>query len=191
MGRALSALIGKEPLYSLVEEGADVVLDFSSPEGTKSAIALGKPLVCGTTALPQGVWSSLLALSKEQPVLYSPNYSLGIAACLSICLPLKKILGPHAQISIQEIHHKEKKDAPSGTALKLAELLAVPKERISSLRAEGAIGVHEIQFSLPGEELSIRHHALSREAFAKGALQAAQFIQNQTPGLYTLQDLFD
>lgn len=187
MGRAISSLAKQDPEVEVGEEG-EIVVDFSSPEGTKKALALQKPLVCGTTGLSHEVMEELRTLSKKVPVLYSPNFSLGMTLCFEILDLLKKKRTFFSKIAIEETHHKDKVDAPSGTAKRMAQLLGVDK--VSSHRIDEVIGTHEINFFLEEEKIILKHEALSRKVFAKGALAAVKFIYNRPPKFYTLHDLF-
>lgn len=197
MGKMLTELILEDPELELADEGGDVVIDFSSPEGTKQAIAYKKPLVCGTTGLSKAIGEELESLSKEQPVLYSPNFSLGMALCFELLKQMQISLKKYTpfghkipSIQIQETHHTQKKDAPSGSSLWMAELLAVSPMQIESIRKGEVVGSHQVNFLFDHEQLSVRHEAFSRKAFAQGALLAAKFLLNKPPKLYTIYDLF-
>ncbi|NGX38643.1 MAG: 4-hydroxy-tetrahydrodipicolinate reductase [Chlamydiae bacterium] len=187
MGQMVATLAEKDPEVELSDVG-DVVIDFSTPEGTRAAIALGKPLVSGTTGLSEEIFNELAALSKRVPVLHSPNFSLGIALCFEMLEQMSAKLKKFSQIEIQEIHHTQKVDAPSGTALKMAEILGVDK--VHSERIGDVVGIHQVNFLFNNEKLSLRHEALSREAFAQGALVAAKFLFNKPPKLYSLGEVF-
>lgn len=186
MGQAIQELVEKDPLLEIASDG-DVVIDFSRSDGTKKAIAMEKPLVCGTTGLDTETLEELLELSKRVPVLYSPNFSIGMAACFELLPTLKKHLGT-SKISIHEIHHTHKIDSPSGSAKRMGELLGT--DRITSLRTDEVVGIHEVEFLLDNEKIVLRHEAFSRKAFAEGAIAAAKFIYDQSPGLYSLKDIF-
>lgn len=198
MGRALTELILEDPQLELAtDEEGDVVIDFSSPEGTKKAIGLKKPLVCGTTGLSKKIWEDLESLSKEKAVLYSPNFSLGMALCFAVVQQIKMQMQKNIylnqgieEIQLQEVHHIQKKDTPSGTSLRLAELLEIAPTTIESTRKEDVVGIHQVNFLFSDERVSLRHEALSRRVFAQGALLAAKFLLNKPPKLYTIQDLF-
>jgi len=191
MGTTLSQLIEKDEGLQETVADADVVIDFSSPEGTEKAIEMGKPLVCGTTALPQKTLSRLEELSKSVPVLYSPNFSLGIALLFQTLEEMGEKLKKYSTPTIHETHHIHKKDTPSGTALKMAEILGIPPIEIESSREGEAVGIHQVDFLFPDEKLSLTHKAESREAFARGALTAAKFLFGKPAKFYSLRDLFD
>lgn len=191
MGKALFPLIEGDPRVDYVEDGGDVVIDFSAPEGTRKAIAMGKPLVCGTTGLSKEIFKEMDQLAKQVPVLYSPNFSLGMALFFEILEKMGKKLNQFSTLQIEETHHTEKRDKPSGTALRLCELLAGDPAEIVSNRVGDVAGTHQVDFLFDRERLSIRHEAHSREAFAEGALQAAKFLFNKPAKLYSLSEIFD
>lgn len=191
MGRVLSEMIAKDAALQEVETGEDLVIDFSSPEGTQKAIALQKPLVCGTTGLPEPVMQGLKTLSKSQPVLYAPNFSLGMMFLYQIVETMGGKLKAFSSPKIQETHHIHKKDKPSGSALKIAQILDIDPKNIESTRSEEVVGEHTIKFDFGNEVLTLSHQVLSRTAFALGALKAAQFILHKPPRLYSVYDLLD
>lgn len=186
MGRALTHLI-EEDIGSELGETADVVIDFSSKEGTKKAIEMGLPLVCGTTGLGDEEFAALETLSKTVPVLYAPNFSLGMAICFDMMKRYGPLLTKFSECFIEETHHTEKKDSPSGTALKLGELLGC--KEIESRRKKDVVGIHALNFSFGDETLLIRHEAFSRDCFARGALFAAKKIFTLPPKLYSLTEI--
>ena len=190
MGRVLEELIEADPDLSIADEDCDVVIDFSTPEGTLSAIAMGKPLICGTTGLPESTMKLLENLGEKVPVLYSPNFSMGMNFCFEVCKDLGKKLGRLGSVSIEEVHHTEKKDSPSGTALKFAHLLDTDPSEIIAKREGDVVGKHTIKFSLGDEEVEIRYEAFSRKAYATGALHAAKILYGKSPKLYALNELF-
>ena len=200
--------------FAIFVQSSDVVIDFSSPEATKTlleaAIAAPTPLVIGTTGLDSDTQHLLEEASHTMPVLYATNMSKGVAV-------LNKIVGlvantlKESDIEICEIHHRHKKDAPSGTALTLAQTCASARNlklsdvRISgrngmigerskdeiavmSLRGGDVSGRHTVGFYLDGEYLELTHNATSRLTFAKGALDMAGWIVRQENGLYSIQD---
>jgi 4-hydroxy-tetrahydrodipicolinate reductase len=186
MGKLLTALAEKDDALEFADE-ADVVIDFSTPEGAKKAIAMGKPLVCGTTGLSEGVMEELRQLAKEVPVLYSPNFSVGVNLCFEILFLLKE-RAADAKILLEETHHTQKKDSPSGTAKKMAEILEV--NEVTAHRQGDVVGTHKVQFLLEGETITLEHNALSREIYAIGALKAAKFLVDKSPGFYAFRDIF-
>jgi 4-hydroxy-tetrahydrodipicolinate reductase len=169
---------------------AHVAIDFSTSSALEQnlaqAVKLRKPLVIGTTGHFPASQYLLEAASKNIPVLYSPNFSLGMALCLQAAKKLRQSL--ECTVEILETHHTQKKDLPSGTALQLAEALGNPP--IQSVRTGEVIGEHTVIFTCQGEQIEIKHTALSRDLFAQGALSCAKFLIKQPPGLYSVKDLF-
>ncbi len=186
----------------------DVVIDFSTPEGTVEAVDFctsnSIPLVSGTTGLTEAQQNKLQTASEYIPLLWSANMSLGINLIMGIISSLPNLLDWDVEIS--EIHHKFKKDAPSGTALLLARALLekIPKGKIIkgrvNPREQGELGIVALRGgSIPGEhtihllgeseEIRITHRAYSREIFARGALKCAEWIVDKKPGLYTITDV--
>jgi len=187
MGRAITALVNGDPQWELSDRG-DVVIDFSSPEGTLAAIEMEKPFVCGTTGLSKEIFQKLDRLSTRVPVLYSPNFSLGACLLIQMMETFAHQLKRFGSVSIEEVHHTQKRDTPSGTALKLGEFLGV--QEIKAKREKDVVGIHQVKVSFDNEELLIRHQAHSREAFAKGALACAKFLLSRPPKMYQLSDIF-
>lgn len=201
--------------YSSDLEGAlvhaDVLLDFSVPDSTESALkaclVAGKPLVTGVTGLSVELKSQLAAAGSHIPVLVAPNMSLGVALLTRMVEQAAKVLGPDFDVEIHEAHHKHKRDAPSGTAIALGETVArargvpVPGKNhdrsgprqpgsigYSVVRAGDIVGEHTVLFAGAGERLELSHRAQNRMGFAQGALSAACWIAGQPPGFYGLAD---
>lgn len=193
MGRRVAALAGEMDGVVVGEiERADVVIDFSSPEVTGKILELAqkfkKPVVMGTTGHEIEDMELIQAASRKIPLLFSPNFSLGIAACLDAIKLLMNQLGPSWRVEIVEAHHVQKKDTPSGTALALQK--AVGREApIHSIRAGDIVGDHTVILAGPGERIELKHQVHTRDAFAIGALRAARFLVGQKPKLYTIHDL--
>jgi 4-hydroxy-tetrahydrodipicolinate reductase len=194
----------------------DVIVDFSHPSATdevcRTCLGAGKPLVIGTTGHSNEERALLEKASKSLPIVFSPNFSVGVNALFWLTRRTAEMLGQDFDLEIVETHHRLKKDAPSGTAKKLAEILcAVRKlnyaknvahgregligERpaaeigIHSIRGGDVIGDHTVTFAGRGERLELTHKASSREAFATGALRAARWIVGRSPGFYTMEDV--
>ncbi len=171
---------------------SDVVIDFTSREATKSHLAAAikskKPLVIGTTGHSEEEKQEIEGAAKLIPILYAPNFSLGVALCLEAVQRFNNALNCHVEIS--ETHHLHKKDAPSGTALRLAEVIKPKEVKIQSIREGEVVGEHVVVFECGHERIELKHTAHSRDAFAHGALRGAKFIVKQSPGLYSLKDLF-
>lgn len=202
--------------YAQAPEGADVLVDFSRPEGLEELLALcesrGMPAVlCATGYTPQELDRIRLA-SQSVPLLRSANMSLGINLMEQLVATAAKALGQHFDIEIVETHHRMKADSPSGTALMLydaaREQLPPPTQPIygrhsrKEARQRGDIGLHAVRggtvtgehqvgFYGEGEQLLLVHRAESRTLFAQGALTAAQFLLGKAPGLYTMRDVVE
>ncbi len=168
-----------------------VLIDFSSAEAFDTsidyALKFKVPLVNGTTALKEEQLNKLKDISKSIPVVQSFNFSLGIQMLLKCTEILKEKL-PDWDIEVSETHHRFKKDKPSGTALMIKNVLG--KEiNISSLRLGNVAGEHTVYFGSLGEVISLKHTALSRRAFAEGAVKSAYFLLDKPNGFYTIKDV--
>lgn len=172
---------------------ADVIIDFSTAEATNGLLELcakhKKPLVLGTTGHTADTKQKILETAKQIPILASPNFSLGVALSLQVAKKIAENL-EGCRIDIVETHHIHKRDAPSGTALAFAQAVLPEVATIDSIRTGEAIGTHECIFSCQDEKIFLKHEALSRDAFARGALAAAKFLVKQPAGLYSIHDLF-
>jgi len=195
-----------------------VIIDFTYPEVTvknvEIATSYNNPMVIGTTGLNEEQMDFIKKCAEKNSIFWAPNMSVGINVLLKLLPKFVDMLGSLYDIEISEIHHKFKKDAPSGTAVKLAEILASSKglskdnirycrkgiigERpkneigVQTLRGGDVVGDHTIYFFGPGERIEITHRAHSRETFAQGAIRAAKWIVGKNPGkLYTMSDLFE
>jgi len=205
------------PVFSGADEcaaGADVIVDFSHPSAVEGLLALSKrsgiPLVLATTGLSREQIASIREASKDIPVFFSFNMSLGINLMSALAKTAARVLGEHFDIEIIEKHHNRKIDAPSGTAILLANAVSEPlpispeyvyerrskrqkrnKNEIGlhAIRGGTIVGEHELLFAGQDETLSITHTAYSKEVFATGALNAALFMQGKPPGLYDMNDL--
>jgi len=215
MGRAIAAGIEQQADLDLAgiwsRDGnldeivalADVVIDFSLPEGTEqvldAVVSYNKPLVCGVSGLTDAQMTTLENAARVVPVLYDRNMSLGVAVLERVLREAVVALGPGLDVEISETHHVHKKDAPSGTALKLGEAVAEARgdSDTSAIRYEverrGEVpGDHEITLRSPAEVLRLAHSVTTRQVFADGALRAARWLVNREAGLYSMADvLFD
>jgi 4-hydroxy-tetrahydrodipicolinate reductase len=195
-----------------------VIVDFTAPESSvamaKTAAKHGNPAVIGTTGLNPEQQAELAESAKQTPIFWAPNMSVGVNVLLKIMPLLVQALGESYDMEIVETHHKMKKDSPSGTALKLAQVLAEARgwvyddvkkhcrdgiigERpqkeigVQTLRGGDVVGEHTMFFFGPGERIEVTHRAHSRETFAAGALRAAKWLARQKPGkLYSMADIF-
>ncbi len=196
--------------------GCDGVIDFSATQITASAAKAcaeaGKLLVIGTTGHEQPERDLIAAAAEKIPLVFSPNYSVGVNTLFWLTRKAAEILGPGFDLEVVEMHHRLKKDSPSGTARHLAEILAEVRKLdyaeaarhgragIVGERTEEEIGVHAIRggdvvgdhtviYAAPGERLELTHKASSRDTFARGALRAAKWAATQPAGLYDMQDV--
>ena len=197
-------------------EQSDVVIDFTEPVSTlnhmEHAVRAKKAMVIGTTGLSAEQQSRIKTLSKEIPCVLSPNMSVGINLLFKVLSDVAKVTGEDYDVEILEIHHRHKKDAPSGTAMKMAQILADALQRnldevgvysrhgmigerkkgevgIQSLRAGDIVGEHTVIFAGLAERIEFTHRAYSRDNFARGALLAAERVLNRPPGLYDMMDI--
>jgi len=198
-------------------KGCDIVIDFSLPEACESlleaAIKTPKPLVIGTTGLSAHQLNLLKQASESMPILYATNMSLGVALLNKLVYQAAAALEGF-DIEIVEMHHKHKKDAPSGTALTLGESAAQGRgldldavrvsgrdgnigERskdeiaVMALRGGDIVGRHTVGFYNDGEFIELNHTATSRNTFSKGAIKAASWLVNQESGLYSISDCLE
>ena len=174
-----------------------LVIDFSAAAAVQDHLDLAldrrAAYLSGVTGLPQDVLNELRAAANEIPVLYSPNMAAGMHVMFKIAALSAKAL-PNYERHILEIHHTEKKDSPSGSALRLADSIreAVQDNTpITSLRMGDVTGEHRITFGGPGERIEIIHHADSRAVFAVGALRAAEWLIHKSPGFYGMGDVLE
>jgi 4-hydroxy-tetrahydrodipicolinate reductase len=210
MGRALlheaagdgrfqvAGAIGRGGDTEALFEAAEVVLDFSAASAAiplaKLAGQTGKALLVGTTGLDDQAIAALQAAAASAPVLIAPNTSVGIALLASFAREAAARLGAEFRIEIEDIHHKDKKDAPSGTALMLGSVVADARNlslddlTITSERSGDAAGKHRVSFIGVLERIDLVHEAADRAVFARGALDVAHWLAQQQPGLYTMDD---
>lgn len=196
-------------------EGANVVIDFTTPEASvahaKICAEKKVPLVVGSTGFSAEAKAEVAEAAKVVPVVMSPNMSIGVNMVIEIAAQLATRLGRDFDIDVLEAHHRHKKDAPSGTALRLAEeiakaLLRRPEEirtsrvgvigerrreeiGVQTLRGGDVVGEHTVYFFGDGERIELTHRASSREQFGRGALRAARWVQGRPAGLYGMSDV--
>jgi 4-hydroxy-tetrahydrodipicolinate reductase len=195
---------------------ADVVIDFSSPESSVrhalAAGAAGKPIVIGTTALGPEHLARIREAASAAAVVQSPNMSVGVNLMFRVAADVARVLGDDYDVEIVETHHRFKKDAPSGTAVKLADAVAaalgrrmeevgvygrkgMPGERprkeigVFAVRSGDVVGEHTVVFGGIGERIELTHRAQSRDTFARGAVRAAAWALGKPPGLYDMADV--
>jgi 4-hydroxy-tetrahydrodipicolinate reductase len=208
MGRALVAAASGDPELRLAGEidqgddltkligAGDVVIDFSVPEATAAIAKIAanhqKALVIGTTGHSDAEKNAVRALAKSIPIVWSANFSTGVNTLFWITQKVAEIVGPGWEAEVVETHHTAKKDAPSGTARKLQEILKRVRGKDApahALRIGDVVGDHTVTFGTAGERIELTHRAGNRESFARGALRAAKWAATQKPGLYDMQDV--
>ncbi len=181
-----------------VVAAADVIVDFSLPEATleaaEVAIGHGTPWVCGVSGLGREQLAALERAAKTVPVVYDRNMSQGITVLQDLVERAAAALGGEFSVGIRETHHVHKKDAPSGTALKLGETVNRVRGEAEEIRYEserrGEVpGDHEVVFASPTETVALRHSVTTRHVFAVGALRAARWVADKEPGLYSMRDV--
>jgi 4-hydroxy-tetrahydrodipicolinate reductase len=188
-----------EPLdpSSMAKSNADLVVDFSSPQGCVVAanwcVKNGVPLISGTTGLTTLQEKEIKLASKKIPLFWSPNMSIGLNAMAKALNVFSKNFAC-GEVAIEEFHHKNKKDSPSGTAKFLERIVkgAVSKATVVSepvgIRGGDIFGIHKVYFFGDGEWVSFEHHASGRAVFAKGAIEAGKWLVKQKPGFYGMAD---
>lgn len=177
-------------------KNCDVAIDFSHAnaidEICRAALQHGKSLVIGTTGHSQQQRGIIEETTHWVPIVFASNFSVGVNVLFSLTRKAAELLGSDFNAEIVETHHKMKKDAPSGTAKTLGEILKAGRKSeseipIQSIREGTVVGEHSVIFSGPAERLELTHRAASREIFARGALRAAKWIVHKPPGLYSMQ----
>jgi 4-hydroxy-tetrahydrodipicolinate reductase len=216
VGREESGVRIASGIEAALAKGADVVIDFTAPAASlqhaKFCAGRGVALVIGTTGLSAVQKDELRAAAQRIPLLLAPNMSVGVNVLFRLVAEAARALGPGYEVEIVEMHHRMKRDAPSGTALQLAEVAASALalqgkdafvfERhgdtgarksgtigVQALRGGDVVGDHTVYFLADGERLELTHRAASRENFARGALRAARWIAGRKPGFYGMQDV--
>ncbi|MDR2157855.1 MAG: 4-hydroxy-tetrahydrodipicolinate reductase [Holosporaceae bacterium] len=173
--------------------GSDVLIDFSVPDSTLKTIATAArhkvPMVTGTTGLSEKDFARIKEFSRTTPVLHAANFSLGIQLMAILVKKCSDVLADF-DFGILDRHHNRKKDAPSGTALFLADHMSKPPQ-IVSLREGNIHGEHVCDFVGENEMLSVSHRVFNREIFADGALKCAQWIVGKSPRLYSMKDYLE
>ncbi|HTB80791.1 MAG TPA: 4-hydroxy-tetrahydrodipicolinate reductase [Opitutaceae bacterium] len=193
----------------------DAIVDFSSPSATahllELAIAQHKPIIIGTTGHTVAEKKKLLTLAARVPCVWAGNFSVGVNLLFALTRKAAHVLNAEYDAEVIEMHHRFKKDAPSGTAARLLEIILEERklnpaaarhgrsgltgERtarevgVHSLRGGDVVGDHTVMFAALGERLELTHKASDRSIFARGALRAAQWVVNQPPGVYDMQDV--
>ncbi len=175
----------------------DVVVDFSTPEAltivAEACAVAGRPLVSGTTGLDERALAALTRVAESAAVVYAPNMSIGVNILAQLIEKAMYLIPPEWPVSIDEVHRAGKRDAPSGTALRLGSIVEDARGRDAvayrSERIGEVVGDHTVTFAGHGERLSLTHHAEDRVIFATGALVAAAWAVSRRPGLYGMNDV--
>jgi len=195
---------------------SDVLIDFTFPEVTLENAAvcarLGKRMVIGSTGFTPEQRHALGEFSRAIPIVCAPNMSVGVNVCFKVLKEIAKSLGEDFDVEIVELHHNKKKDAPSGTAVRMGEVVATALGRdyhqvanchregftgertreeigMQTVRGGDIVGEHTVYFIGMGERIELTHRAMSRDMFARGAVRAAAWLATQKPGLYDMQDV--
>jgi 4-hydroxy-tetrahydrodipicolinate reductase len=203
IGADLSALIA----------GATIVVDFSTSEAMVShcrlATLAGKGFITGVTGLSASQANALEDCGQQIPVVYAANFSVGVSVLCTLVAEAASKLGPDYDVEVIETHHRMKKDAPSGTATRLVDILTAGAGRarvvhgrqgvvgekpryeigVSSIRTGGVVGEHTVVFGSAGERIELTHKAESRAALATGVVAAIRFLKSRAPGFYSIEDV--
>ena len=215
---SLGATLDKGDDLSAVVDNFDVLIDFTRPEATIDYLPIceqaGKSIVIGTTGFDDAGLESINNTSKKIPVVFAPNMSVGVNLSLKLLDMAAKVIGEESDIEVVEAHHRHKVDAPSGTALKMGEVVAnalgrdlkecaiygregieEPRDRqtigFSTIRGGDVVGEHTVSFFMEGERVEVTHKASSRMTFANGSVRAAAWLKDKSAGLYSMQDVLD
>jgi 4-hydroxy-tetrahydrodipicolinate reductase len=222
LGNDAGAFLGKATKVQITSDlakgltGAEYLIDFTRPEGTLlhavAAQKAGVKMIIGTTGFTPEQLKQLQATSKTIAMVFAPNMSVGVNATFKILQVAAQLLNQGYDIEIVEAHHRHKVDAPSGTALKMGEVIAAAQNKVLSevavytreghtgprksgsigfatIRGGDIVGDHTVIFAGEGERIEISHKSSSRQSYAQGALRAAAFLQNQTKGWFDMQDV--
>ena len=222
LGEDAGAFLGKVTGVKITADieqaltGAQYLIDFTRPEGTMAHLAIAQKtatkMIIGTTGLSAEQIANLKNASEKLAIVFAPNMSVGVNATFKLLEIAAKMLNQGYDIEIIEAHHRHKVDAPSGTALKMGEVIAdalgenlddvavYAREGHTGERKEGSIGFatirggdivgdHTVLFAGDGERIEISHKSSSRQSYAQGSLRAARFLQTQTSGMYDMQDV--
>lgn len=215
VGRLGVALVGD---LASVLDGFDVLIDFTHPTVTLNNLEVcrraGKAMVIGTTGFSVEEKQRLAEAAREIPIVFAANFSVGVNLCLKLLDTAARVLGDDVDIEIIEAHHRHKVDAPSGTALRMGEVVANALGRdlqkvavygregqtgararetigFATVRAGDVVGDHTVLFAADGERVEITHKASSRMTFAKGAVRSALWLDGRAPALYDMQDVLE
>ena len=212
----LVQIVGKTDSLERLRTDSDVLIDFTAPEATVAyagwCVEHKIPMVTGTTGLGDKERAVLAEAAKVVPIVDAPNMSIGVNVLCDLLARAIRSLGPEYHVEIMDIHHRHKKDAPSGTALRLANVVTETRGQtlddvvthgregkspgrtddelgIHALRGGDVVGDHTVFLFGPGERLEFTHRGLDRAIFARGAVRAARWVVHQPPGLYSMADV--
>lgn len=208
--------VALSPSLAKVVDDFDLVIDFTAPEATLLHLDIcrehRKKSVIGTTGLDPTQKARVTEAAQDVAIVFAPNMSVGVNLCLKLLDLAARVMGEDADIEIIEAHHRHKRDAPSGTALRMGEVVADALGRdlaevavygrhgqsgerdpktigFETIRAGDVVGEHSVWFATEGERVEIAHRASSRMTFAKGAVRAARWLDDRSQGLYDMQDV--
>jgi 4-hydroxy-tetrahydrodipicolinate reductase len=221
VGKDIALAIGGDPTGLVIDgaieavlEKADVVIDFTSASASlmhlTAASSAGKSMVIGSTGFSTEQTEKAKELARKAPCVLAPNMSLGVNVLFKVVADVARLLGDDFDLEIVEAHHRFKKDAPSGTAIKLAQVAAEALGRnldevgvyarhgligertnkeigIQTIRAGDIVGEHTVMFSSLGERIELTHRAHNRDNFARGAIRASLWVVGQAPGIYDMR----
>ena len=215
---SLGVTLDKGDDLNAVLDKFDALIDFTRPEATLEYLnacqSSGKSMVIGTTGFSDDQLQAINDAASSMPIVFAPNMSVGVNLSFKLLDMAARVIGEDADIEIVEAHHRHKVDAPSGTALKMGEVVAnalgrdlsecavygregieEPRDRqtigFSTIRGGDVVGEHTVSFFMEGERVEITHKASSRLTFANGAVRAASWLEGQSAGLYSMQDVLD
>jgi 4-hydroxy-tetrahydrodipicolinate reductase len=213
VGRLDVAIAGD---LAAVADAFDVLIDFTGPLATMAHLAVcrkhGKRMVIGTTGLDAAQKATVTEAAADIGIVFAPNMSVGVNLCFKLLEVAARVMGADSDIEIVEAHHRHKKDAPSGTALRMGEVVAAALGRdlkevavygreghtgerkpetigFETIRAGDVVGEHSVWFAAEGERVEIVHKASSRMTFAKGAVRASRWLMDQAAGRFDMQDV--
>jgi len=216
-GLAPSGVLAVTDLGTCLDQ-FDVLIDFTTPAATLNHLAIcapaGKHVVIGTTGFTEQQKSLIQAAGQQTAIVFAPNMSVGVNLCFKLLELAARVIGEEADIEILEAHHRNKQDAPSGTALRMGEVVAQTLGRnlgdcaiygregqtgvrdpktigFATIRAGDIVGDHTVMFALPGERVEITHKSSSRMTYATGSLRAALWLEGKPSGVYSMQDVLN
>ncbi len=216
-GRGKLGVLMSDDLFEVTDD-FDVLIDFSHPDSTYHNVnachGAGRGIVIGTTGLSEKTLQAIHMAANDIPVVMAPNFSVGVNLCFKLLELAARVMGDEVDIEVIEAHHRHKIDAPSGTALRMGEVVANTlgrdlntcavygregqtgaRERktigFETIRAGDIVGEHTVMFADEGERVEITHKASSRRTFANGAVRAAQWLADKDNGLFDMQDVLE